>query len=363
MFDRIQNINKVVGDNNIIINGDVTVVNEVLSKVANQLLRSELNKLTAEAREVMNAAVNECVQTIMNRLMEAKIESKFFEFAKPSTQFAFYSTLKGFTISETIEQRDLLVDVFIERIQSNWDSSEKMILDSALDILPKLSPQTLSTVGLLQLRHQLTNASIGFMLDQYFASLTPLAERMAQLNSLDIEYLKQERLILSLPGLQTSVSLEKYMLNQYDLFFRHPLPEGVYEEYCRKYPEALEAVSDGHIRACMMWIDAMHNNVTSFCCSNTRILTDRLKERHQEYIIPHVEALKQMMVPFTEDEVRTYFINLSPSWDRLFKLFSSDSFTMYTLSITGNYIGGKVLAKASHGRPLSLTDYNQRLTL
>lgn len=356
-------VNKVVGDNNIIINGDVTVDNEVLSKVANQLLRSELNKLTAEAREVMNAAVNECVQTIMNRLMEAKIESKLFEFAKPSTQFAFYSTLKGFTISETIEQRDLLVDVFIERIQSNWDSSEKMILDSALDILPKLSPQTLSTVGLLQLRHQLINASIGFMLDQYFASLTPLAERMAQLNSLDIEYLKQERLILSLPGLQTSVSLEKYMLNQYDLFFRHPLPEGVYEEYCRKYPEALEAVSDGHIRACMMWIDAMHNNVTSFCCSNTRILTDQLKERHQEYIIPHVEALKQMMVPFTEDEVRTYFINLSPSWDRLFKLFSSDSFTMYTLSITGNYIGGKVLAKASHGRPLSLTDYNQRLTL
>lgn len=363
MFDRIQNINEVIGDNNIVVNGDVTVDDEVLSKVANQLLRTELDKLTAEAREVMNAAVNECVQTVMNRIVETKIESKLLEFSKPATQFAFYSTLKGFTISETIEQRELLVDVFIERILSNWDSSEKMILDSALEILPKLSPQTLSTVGLLQLRHQLTNASIGFMLDQYFSSLTPLAERMTQLKSLDIEYLKQERLILPLPGLQTSVSLEEYMLNQYDLFFRHPLPEGVYEEYCRKYPEAHEAVSDGHIRACMMWIDAMHNNVTSFCCSNTRILTDQLKERHQEYIIPHVEALKQMMVPFTEDEVRTYFINLSPSWNPLFKLFSSDSLTRYILSITGNYIGGKVLAKASHGRPLSLTDYNQRLTL
>lgn len=363
MFDRIQNINKVVGENNIIINGDVTVDNEVLSKVANQLLRSELDKLTAEAREFMNAAVNECVQTIMNRILEANIESKLFEFSKPSTQFAFYSTLKGFTISETIEQRDILVDAFIERIQTNWDSSEKMILDSALEILPKLSPQTLSTVGLLQLRHQLTNASIGFMLDQYFASLTPLAERMVQLNSLDLEYLKQERLILPLPGLQASVSLEKYMLYHYDLFFRHPLQEGVYEKYCLMHPEAHEAVSNDHLRTCMMWIDATHNNVTSFCCGNTRILTNQLKERHQEYIIPHVEALKQMMVPFTEDEVRNYFINLSSSWERLFKLFSSESFTMYTLSITGNYIGGKVLAKASHGRPLSLTDYNQRLSL
>lgn len=363
MFDRIQNINKVIGDNNFIINGDVTVDNDVLSKVANQLLRTELDKLTAEAREMMNAAVNDCIQSVMKQIMDKKIESKLSEFSIPSTQFAFYLTLKGFSISETIEQRDILVDAFIDRIQTNWDSSEKMILDSALEILPKLSPQTLSTVGLLQLRHQLTNASIGFMLDQYFASLTPLAERMAQLKSLDIEYLKQERLILPLPGLQTSVSLERYMLNQYDLFFRHPLPEGAYEEYCRKYPEAHEAVTDGHIRACMMWIDATNNNVTSFCCSNTRILTDQLKERHQEYIIPHVEALKQMMAPFTEDEVRNYFINLSPSWDRLFKLFSSESITMYTLSITGNYIGGKVLAKASHGRPLSLTDYNQRLSL
>lgn len=363
MFDRIQNINKVIGDNNIIINGDVSLDNEVLSKVANQLLRTELDKLTAEARETMNAAVNDCIKSVMKRIVDNKIESKLSEFCNPSTQFAFYSTLKGFTISETIEQREIIVDAFIDRIQSNWDSSEKMILDSALEILPKLSPKTLSTVGLLQLRHQLTNASIGFMLDQYFSSLTPLAVRMAQLKSLDIEFLKQERLILPLPGLQASVSLEKYMLKQYDLFFRHPLPEGVYEEYCRKYPEAHEAVSDGHMRACMMWIDATHNNVTSFCCSNTGILIDQLKKRQQEYIIPHVETLKQMMAPFTEDEVRAYFINLSPSWDQLFKLFSSESFTMYTLSIAGNYIGGKVLAKASHGRPLSLADYNQRLSL
>lgn len=363
MFDRIQTINQVIGNNNIIINGDVNAEIGVLSKIANQLLSTELDKLTAEAREYMNAAVNECVQTIKKRIVEAKIESKLFEFSKPSTQFAYYSTLKGFAISETIEQREFLVDTFIERILSSWDSSEKMILDSAIDILPKLTPQALSTVGLLQLRHQLTNASIGVELNQYFASLTPFAEKMAQLNSVDIEYLRQERVILPLSGLQTSLSLEKYMLNQYDLFFRHPLPEGVYEDYCKMHPEAHEAVSGDQLGACMMWIDATNNNVSSFCCGTSRILKNRLKEGHQDYIIPHVEALMSMMPPFTDQEIKKYFITLSPSWEHLFKLFSSDIFVSHVLSITGNYIGGKVLAKVSHGRSLSLADYNQRLSL
>lgn len=363
MFIRIQNIKAVNGDNNMIINGDVTVNDEVLAKVAEQLLNTELKQLTLEARQKMQIAVNDCVQAVMKRMVDNNLQSKLIEFSSPSTQFAFYSTLKGFAISETVEQREFLVDALIERIESNWDSTEKMILDSVLEILPKLSPQALSTIGLLQLRHQIVHTSIGFMLNNYFESLTPLAERMAQIDSLDFEYLKQERLILPLPGLQAAASLEKFLLLRYDLFFRHPLPEGVYDEYCKEHPEAHESVSNDLKGACMMWMDGTRNNVTSFCCCNTGILLRQLRERGQEYIIPHVETLKQMMQPYTEKEVRGYFVNISPSWERLFDLFSSESFTKYVLSITGNYIGGKVLSKATHGKPLSLTEYQKNTLL
>lgn len=363
MFNRIQLIKEVNGDNNIIINGDVTVNDEILAKVAEQLLKTELEQLTLEARQKMQMAVNDCVVTVMKRMVDEKLLSKLIEFSNPSTQLAFYSTLKGFTISETAEQRELLVDALIERIEAHWDSTEKMILDSVLEILPKLSPKTLSTIGLLQLRHQIIYASIGFMLNHYFESLTPLAERMAQINSLDFEYLKQERLILPLPGIQAAASFEKMLLSNYDLFFRHPLPEGVYDDYCKKYPEAHESVSNDLEGACMMWMDGTQNNVTSFCCCNTGILLRQLRERGQEYIIPHVETLKQMMQPYTEKEVRDYFVNISPSWERLFDLFSSESFTKYELSITGNYIGGKVLSKVTHGKPLSLTEYKNNTLL
>lgn len=358
MFERIQVIKEVKGNNNIIINGDVTADNDVLTKVANHLLSAELEKLTTEAKEKMEAAIKECVQTIMERISCDNIQSKLAEFSNPSTQFAFYSALKGYSISETAEQRDFLIDAFIDRIMTKWDSSEKMIIDSALDVLPKFSPQTLSTIGLLQLRHQLANAKYGFMLNQYFASLTPLAEKMSQLNTLDFEYLKQERIILPLPGIQETISLEKYLLAHYDLFFRHPLQEGVYETYCKEHPEAHESVSDG---ACMMWIDQEQDNATSFCPVNSMMFYNQLKQRHQDYIIPHVEALTQMMPAYTEEEVRRYFIKLSQSWERIFMLFSSEGFTRYALSITGKYIGGKVLSKASNMKPLSLKDYKNNI--
>ena len=72
-----------------------------------------------------------------------------------------------------------------------------------------------------------------------------------------------------------------------------------------------------------------------------------------------MDELMKMMPAYTEDEVRAYFFSLTPAWERLFKLFSSDELTKSTLSITGNYIGGKILAKACHGTPLALSNYNK----
>lgn len=359
MFDRIQKIGTINGSNNLIINGDVVANGEILSAIANIQLRPYFELLSQEAKAEMKAYVDECIQKILEQVVEKRLEEKLKEFARPSTQWAFYSTWKGYTRSETQEQRDMMVDSMIDWLQENWNSTERMIIDSALEILPKLTPATLSTLGLLQLRHQMTIAPIGVMLDQFFKSLTPLAEQMAGIGILETEYLKQEKLILPIPGFGAAVPFEQYMLTNYDLFFRKPLAAGVYEEYCRQHPEAHEAVTDEPIRACMMWGDATKNNQTAFCCPNSNLLKRTLVERHQEYIIPHVDALMSMMPVFTVQELKAYFYNLTPAWERLFNLFSSEDLTRYILSITGKYLGGKMLAKANHGKPLPLSDYNK----
>lgn len=359
MFDRIQKIGTINGSNNLIINGDVVANGEILSKIAVQLLKQDLAVLSEEAKEEMRACANECVGKVLEQVVEKKLEEKLTEFSRPAAQWAFYATLKGYTQSETQEQRDMLVDSMIDRMQEEWNSTERMIIDAAIEILPKLTPATLSTLGLLQLRHQIVMAPIGPMIDQHFRSLTPLAEKMQGIGTLETEYLKQERLIMPIPGLMPTVTLERYMLTNYDLFFRKPLAAGVYEEYCKEHPEAHEAVTDEPMRACMMWADGTKGEQTGFCCPSSRVLKETLRMRGQEYIIPHVEALMGMMPPFTEQEVRDYFINFTPAWERLFKMFSSEVLTRFTLSITGNYIGGKIIAKASNGKALPLSNYKR----
>lgn len=359
MFDRIQNIGPVTGSNNLIINGNLVVNNEILSTIAAHLLRPEIEQLSREAGQVMQRDINECVQKILDQVLEKKLEEKLTEFSRPSTQWALYTTLKGYTISETLEQREMMVDSMIDRLQQEWNSTERLIVDSALEILPKLTPSTLSTLGLLQLRHQLFITPIGVMLDQHFKNLTPLAEQMAGIGVLELEFLKQEKLILPLGGIRTALTLEQNLLSNYDLFFRKPLAPGVYDDYCRQHPEARHAVTDTPIKACMMWYDGTKNNETGFCCPNSQLLKKTLVERHQEYLIPHVDALMGMMPAFTEEDVRAYFVNLTPAWERLFKLFSIEELTRNSLSITGNYIGGKILAKATYGKPLPLSNYNR----
>lgn len=110
-------------------------------------------------------------------------------------------------------------------------------------------------------------------------SLTPLAEKMAGIGVLETEYLKQERLILPLPGLMPTVSLEQYMLTNYDLFFRKPLAAGVYEAYCMEHPEAHEAVTDEPMKACMMWMDGTKGGQAGFCCPSSRVLKKSLQDR------------------------------------------------------------------------------------
>ncbi len=53
MFNRIQKIGSVVGNNNLIINGDVVVNDDILPTIAAHLLRPDFEQLSQEAKKEM----------------------------------------------------------------------------------------------------------------------------------------------------------------------------------------------------------------------------------------------------------------------------------------------------------------------
>ncbi len=64
MFERIQYVGKIIGNNNLIINGDVIDNGKILSTVATHVMRQDLEQVSQEAREEMKACVNECTQKV-----------------------------------------------------------------------------------------------------------------------------------------------------------------------------------------------------------------------------------------------------------------------------------------------------------
>ena len=86
MFDRIQRIGPIIGSNNLIINGDLVANGDILATIATQLLRQDFVRMSQEAREEMQACVNECVQKVLEQVQEKKLEEKLTEFARPAVR-------------------------------------------------------------------------------------------------------------------------------------------------------------------------------------------------------------------------------------------------------------------------------------
>ena len=356
MFERIQVIREVNGDHNIIVNGDLCCDSLALEKVAQQFLEKEIEKMTSEAQVIMRDAVHNCVTCITEKILDNHLQDKIIEFTSPAVQYAYYATLRGYAFSETIEQREFIVDAFIERIQKGWKSVDKLVLDDVLEVLPKLTPQALALLGLLQLRHQVNLTSI--FLDSYFKNLNTLVETVDSIESIDIEYLKQIRILLPVPGIRPIVSLEETLLYQYDLFFRHPILASAFDNYCRENPEVLHGIKFLNVDTNMMYALDSKREYLKFLVANSQHFKEHLQKINLGYMIPHVETLKNMMPAFTKEELRDYFIKLSPRWEQLFTLFESDSIRTSYMSMVGFYIGGKVLAKVSHSNvPLPINNY------
>ena len=77
MFDKIQRIGPIIGSNNLIINGDVVANSDILTTIATQLLRQDLVRMSQEAREEMQACANECVQKVLEQVVEQTNKSEY----------------------------------------------------------------------------------------------------------------------------------------------------------------------------------------------------------------------------------------------------------------------------------------------
>lgn len=147
--------------NNVSING---LSYEDAKNIALDVFKSNFIEMSQNAAEIANLRAEKLVNNFLSQLKEkdpyliAKVED-------PDMQYTIYTAQKEYARSGDLEQEEILVNILLERIQTDSLSLRKIALNEALEVLPKVTNQQLDIMTLIFLlqdtqRNGITNNGI-----------------------------------------------------------------------------------------------------------------------------------------------------------------------------------------------------------
>lgn len=131
-----------------------------------------------------------------------------------------------------------MVDYLIDRLHIEERSTTLALIDEARSIIPKLSAKVVALLA-FKIFERIKFDSSSFTADKYdkyLDDLSVLAEDIKGLSSMDIDFLKQlgctdnEMMITNGSFKEESIYLETTLLETYDLFYRHPITNEMFNE-------------------------------------------------------------------------------------------------------------------------------------
>ena len=361
---RKQNIGNINDSKVIIINGDVTIDKLVYKDIKTtfiDILRTDFERYSAIAIEKAKFEVENCIKSILEKLQKEQQVHLTERFQTLSIQSFLHDTLIGYITTEDENFKEFIIDVLIDRLKSQNFSTEKSILNDAIKLIPNLNTSTSALIALMMLRHQMTNVSISFLLENHFKQLSPIIDIASSISNIDVEYIIQNGCTKTISGIYPIDTFENHLLKQYDLFFRKKGDKSVLDLFKAAHPEIMYEVND--MGTCMFCINRDEENYWYFGDVNSKLFYDRLRSRGQKFLIPLIEELKEKTPPFTATEVRDYFCNLNNNWEQVFNLLNSSTLIKLDLSIVGMYLGSKIISKYTKCSSLSISNLNNIISL
>jgi hypothetical protein len=356
--NRKQYIGDIDNSNVIIINGDVFVDEKVYSDIKyllTDILRKDFEKYSSESIEKAKSEIDKFLSALFDRLTKEqneKHEQLIERFSSPAIQENLHNSILGYITNEDEIIKDLIIEVLVDRLIIDERSTEKLVINEAINVISKLNRSTACLISLMSLRRQALIPQFSIMLESYFLQLTPLIDNSKLINKIDIEIITHLNCTNTIKGLFALETFEKHLLKRYDLFFRHKGNLGDLEKFKEMHHEITYSVNEQGTRMYFVYPDGTWN----FIDVNSKLFYNRLQERNQSYLIPVVEELKNMLHVFTENEVREYLYNINVNWKHVIKLLNSEDLRSLDLSILGIYIGCKLLSKIFKYQPFTISD-------
>lgn len=116
-------------------------------EIFNDLFRVNFLELKNEAADVAQQRAEEITSKFLDYLLSKSPES-LGEFKEPAMQDALFTAQKEFAKSGDSDLGDLLVDILVDRAQTNTRNMLQLVLNESLKIAPSLTVEQLDTLSL-----------------------------------------------------------------------------------------------------------------------------------------------------------------------------------------------------------------------
>jgi hypothetical protein len=322
--------------------GDINfngITAETAMEICKCVVKAELAVYTQDARVEAEKRLSDISEKTIDRITSLK-EDLLYRFKEPAIQMALHETFKNHITSGNEELGENLIDLLIERLRVQERTTEQSIIDEARNIIPKLSSNTVSLLAIMVF-NELIFSYDKKQYDDLLLKLAPLAERLRNINSLDIAHLKQVGCGYGIPTFHFVEPLEKHLLSNYDLLFRYNISLDELNDLFRKYSQQTTNSDLLYI----LGLFSTEGQYVSFNVGSTKTVTEAFNQANKDQLIPLFEDLKNKAIPFTEDEVRCYHIQKDARWQFAFEVFKNELVTTFQLNPVGVYIGIRQLTK------------------
>ena len=348
--------------------GDIHIHNGLtyseVKDVCETTVKTEVERLTSAAKMEMRQIIDTFQQEFYARLEKLESGENIEKLKKPSMQFCVHKTIMETAGTDDEENRKELLDLLIDRLNADEESTERVVIEDAIEKAAKLSkPLKALMVALLQ--RSVINPGL-FIIDHIFENYGKIFKELDNLTGLDIAFGRQMQCIYPMSGLMSSYSYEDILLKNYDLVFRHRGTFGDLKQFAKQHPCINHGVNIAGLDNMRIFSfdGRKDSNITDdkeylYVFPSSEMLKRKLVEQGRDDMARAVDELMLTEKPFTHEEIRQYLHGVNDGWDSLFRTFQRRDVIPLLLSPVGNYLAMAYTRTISHQPDNFLTELYQ----
>ena len=204
------------------INSNITQVNidglskEEVQQLCLELINTQMVRLRADAAEVFKRQVNEFVELFYQRLAEiAGRHDVLSKLKTPAVQFALDESLLIYAKHPSLEEKELQVELLIDKIQTDDNTTKGIIIDAARVELCNLTNAQISLLAFLVICGLKYNIKDEDRLFAFFRNIGTLLNDIFTMKRVDFAYLQNTNCLHRISFVDNADFIETNMFESY----------------------------------------------------------------------------------------------------------------------------------------------------